>query len=519
MAKLKLLIFTALFSIIALTNPVNAQILENTQISTSPELNYLQAVINKENAVETNKSTLFDAGNSFIPNPDQEQSYFWDFGDGNSDEGIEVLHMYKEPGDYTITLTIKDGENESIATKNIYSYRKIILLLSDNIAIKERLEVIKQYAKQEGVYIQVIESFGSSTEFISEEILAKKLIKDSSSIENSKEILIWTEQNAGLNALSRFIQSKEKEINFEQKSIIIIDNDFSNGTNRLQNQYNLISPKNILVAKEVAIYPLIESSDNQELIEKLNNGGYEYKVVDEKFGKLRPWNFMSYIVNILIEKGIPDNTIALLLLLPIIAFIITIMKQFVGLTTFGIYTPAIMTLSFLIIGVHAGLLTLLAAFTAAAIAKIALKGTRMLFIPKMSIVITLVALSLLFILTLSLYLDLFNAEFLSIAIFPMIILSTLVEKLIKVKDEKKLMSTLVLMGETTVVALVAFIIAGGKINIGSSGFQIKIVRETILNYPELIFLLLILNFAIGKWSGLRLVERYRFREILRHIEE
>ena len=74
----------------------------------------------------------------------------------------------------------------------------------------------------------------------------------------------------------------------------------------------------------------------------------------------------------------------------------------------------------------------------------------------MAIVITVVALVLFGILILSTYLDLFDAEFLSIAIFPMLILSTLVEKFISVKTEKGLSSATILMAETVVVAIIAY---------------------------------------------------------------
>jgi PKD repeat protein len=40
-------------------------------------------------------------------------SYEWDFGDGNFDSGIFVTHAYTAPGDYIVTLTVTDNENET----------------------------------------------------------------------------------------------------------------------------------------------------------------------------------------------------------------------------------------------------------------------------------------------------------------------------------------------------------------------------------------------------------------------
>ncbi|MDO9250615.1 MAG: PKD domain-containing protein [Hydrogenophaga sp.] len=36
-------------------------------------------------------------------------SYAWDFGDGKKGQGAQVDHVYDEPGEYTITLTVTDS--------------------------------------------------------------------------------------------------------------------------------------------------------------------------------------------------------------------------------------------------------------------------------------------------------------------------------------------------------------------------------------------------------------------------
>ena len=40
-------------------------------------------------------------------------TYHWDFGDGNSSTDVITQHKYESPGDYTITLTVDDGEDET----------------------------------------------------------------------------------------------------------------------------------------------------------------------------------------------------------------------------------------------------------------------------------------------------------------------------------------------------------------------------------------------------------------------
>jgi len=507
---------------LATTVPAAAQDIEDPTATVEiTDTTYLEALITTDEAIEVQKSNIFDASQSFIPDPTREVTYHWDFGDGNKNEGVEVLHAYKEPGNYTINLTVNDGIDESNYTTDVFVYRKLLILISDEESVKERIEIIQDFSEKKGVFIKILESFGSSTEFISEEVLSKKMTEQTSSLQKSSHIIIWTKENAGLNALSRFVQANQEQdtVQFNQKTITVLGESLGSLTGRIQRQFEVIQPKEMIVAKEAAIYPLIESYTEEEFIETLEKGGYEYVKITDETGKIKPWNFMSYFVNFLINNGIPDNTIALLLLLPVIATVVAFMKQFIGMTTFGIYTPTIITLSFLTIGIYAGLLTLFAAILIGALTRPLLKKVRMLYIPKMAIVLTLVALMLFLLLIISTYIHLFDAQFLSIAIFPMLILSTLVEKFISVKTEKGLLTATILMMSTVLVSIIAYIVAGGEINLGLGVLRFTWIKGLVLSYPEIIILLLFVNVLLGKWSGLRVLERVRFREVLRHIEE
>jgi hypothetical protein len=41
----------------------------------------------------------------------------------------------------------------------------------------------------------------------------------------------------------------------------------------------------------------------------------------------------------------------------------------------------------------------------------------------------------------------------------------------------------------------------------------------MLGHPELIFVFLLINIILGRWTGLRLFEYIRFREVLKHAKE
>ena len=116
------------------------------------------------------------------------------------------MHVYKQPGYYTATLKVTDGK-QSLKQQKMYSYQKMIM--RSLIIRKRRQNKNHPRLRREKKFISLFLTHGSSTEFISEEIL-QKINEDTQALTKAKQIVIWTEENAGLNALSRFIQSNTK---------------------------------------------------------------------------------------------------------------------------------------------------------------------------------------------------------------------------------------------------------------------------------------------------------------------
>jgi len=140
------------------------------------DVNDLRAVISGDDLVKVNKNILFDAAQSFIPDEDLTVTYEWDFGDGTRLETEEeVVHTYEDAGEYEVTLTVKQGGQEETTRRSVFAYEKLALLLTDVTEKREAINKLVTDARAEGTFINLIESFDSTTAFMSEEALSKKL--------------------------------------------------------------------------------------------------------------------------------------------------------------------------------------------------------------------------------------------------------------------------------------------------------------------------------------------------------
>jgi len=469
-------------------------------------------------SAKVDKNIIFDASKSNLPGDPSQATYRWDFGDGKQEEGENVTHSYDKIGNYNVSLETVSNKQIFKTNTQVFIYKKSILLLTDKTEKKDRIDDLGTIAKKEGVELNILESFDSASEFISEEALTKELQENPDVLNRSNDIILWTQGNVGLNTLARFIKENKDPKNdiLKEKNIYIIDSEID--INIFAPELQEINPKQVTITKEPGLYIVITTTETN-VIQALEQGGYEYRVINEESRKLGLWNFMSYFVNILSENGIPDNTIVLLLMLPIIATIIVFMRQVIGINSLGMYTPIIICLTFLILGLKFGLITLMTALIVGMGTRFALKKVHLLFMPKLGVMMIMITLSIFALLIVGISFKLFDSQFFSLAIFPMLILGSMTEKFTSIQSEAGFWKTLWLTAQTIITAIIAYVAVGGQFDIWFINFQWDALRNFMKHYPEAILLLLLINIMLGKWTGLRLVEYIRFREIFQHNEE
>ena len=182
----------------------------------------LNPVIKSYSNVELNKSIIFDAASSIVTEESGSVVYEWHFGDGNKQEGTEVVHSYANPGEYEVTLTMIPTNGEQVsAIQKVFVYKNSFALVTDVDTEADRISNFVDSAKKENIFVDLIANYTEGSEFLSEDSLLRKISDNLDSLESVDTIVIWTKGTSGLTVLSQLQKSVSKENFFDNKKGII----------------------------------------------------------------------------------------------------------------------------------------------------------------------------------------------------------------------------------------------------------------------------------------------------------
>ncbi len=160
----------------------------------------------------------------------------------------------------------------------------------------------------------------------------------------------------------------------------------------------------------------------------------------------------------------------------------------------------------MVMGIGFGLSVLVIVVLVSYLLRTLFERTNILYIPKVALLISLTSISFLFIIWVLLATD--SNISIALAIFPMLVMSTLSEKFISTQSEEGIKTAFTATFETIAVAVAIYYI------VSWSSFS-----NTIISMPELILIPIIGTLMLGKFSGLRLTEYFRFRSIVTNDSE
>ena len=195
-----------------------------------------------------------------------------------------------------------------------------------------------------------------------------------------------------------------------------------------------------------------------------------------------------------------QETYKILLTVPVGAFIILLLRNFIGLKTFGTFMPVLIALAFRETRVIWGIIlfTIIVSFGLAA--RFYLDQLRLLLVPRLAAILTVVIMLMIFISVISQNLGLEAG--LSVALFPMVILTMTIERMCITWDERGASEAI----KSGVGSLIAAVIAFGAMNYPP-------LQYLVFAFPELLLVLLAIILWFGQYRGYRFFELLRFNAL------
>lgn len=210
----------------------------------------------------------------------------------------------------------------------------------------------------------------------------------------------------------------------------------------------------------------------------------------------------SHVVEFsLLSLPIQTQTVyAILLLVPVGAFVMLIMRNIIGVKTFGTFMPVLVALAFRETQLLWGIVLFTVVVGLGLSIRFYLEHLRLLLVPRLTAVLTVVVLLLVMVSVISHRLGMETG--LSVALFPMVIMTMVIERMSISWEERGARHALTEAGGTLVVAIIAYLV-----------MSIGLIQHLVFVFPELLLLVLAAALLLGRYSGYRLTELTRFKAL------
>lgn len=192
---------------------------------------------------------------------------------------------------------------------------------------------------------------------------------------------------------------------------------------------------------------------------------------------------------------------SVLIMIPVGALVIMLLRNFIGVKTFGTFMPVLVALAFRETRLVWGIVLFAVIVSLGLLIRFYLEKLRLLLVPRLTCVLTVVVLLMAGISVFSQKLGLQPG--LSIALFPMVILAMTIERMSIVWEERGASEALQEGLGSMVVAAIAYMVMG-----------LAWLEHLMFVFPELLLLVIAATLLAGRYTGYRLLELRRFKALL-----
>jgi hypothetical protein len=195
-----------------------------------------------------------------------------------------------------------------------------------------------------------------------------------------------------------------------------------------------------------------------------------------------------------------QQTYKILLTIPIGAFMVLLMRSFIGIATFGTFMPVLIGLAFRDTGLLWGTVLFTLIVSLGLSVRFYLDKLHLLLIPRLSAILTVVIMIMAMISIVAHRLGFSHT--LSVTLFPIVILTMVIERMCIMWEERGAKETLITALGSLLAASITFFAMFNEI-----------VKYLLFVFPELLFVLLALTLLTSQYHGYRLSELIRFKAL------
>lgn len=520
MKKILILIFTLLPLITFWTWDIINNSQTNVEINTNFDLN---EEINKKIIFQINTNSDYIVDLSEIKeklqnlNIDKTFEFEWNLKWASSQSWVIFKRNFSEKWEKELELNISEiitgenwNENKKIIFNNKYSilvYEKSFLLIYSDEIDKSDLSNYIEFSKKDWVFVNIIWP------------LNKTDIELSSILNNIKDykqtwwfksdfIIIWWSRDFVFNILSNI--NKDFSINPSSEKYNIIWLSPYNLNVLWSYLKNFLANKTwinkIVLLNESSKYLILKENQIKDLLNELTENKHDFLDVNLSQNDVKNIFFISKFINNLSNIWYSTNSIYIFLIIPIILTSIIFFKHFIWLSPIWIAIPLFITLLFFKLWFFLSISLIIFYVWLNLFLSLITDRYNLLYAPKMVFLITINIISFIWILNIFYWLWVISLNVSDILYFIIFIL--LSEKMINIIISKDLLEYKESFFYTLLIWGFCYVI-----------LNINYIKVILLSYPELILLLIPINFLIWKFSWLRITEYFRFRELIKSIEE
>lgn len=218
--------------------------------------------------------------------------------------------------------------------------------------------------------------------------------------------------------------------------------------------------------------------------------------------ELRKASFNITNIYALFERvGISQNLLKILLMIPFGALVVVIARNVIGLETFGTFLPALIASAARETGLLWGLVGFIMILITVSALRRLLDWFQLLHSPKMAILLTSVVILMLLTTIIGVNAGLF--ELAHLTLFPIAIMAITAERFAIIEIEQGWKKALTITFTTMLVISASY-----------AFMDSLFLQSMTLAFPELLFVIVALYLWLGKWTGMRVMEFFRFRKLI-----